>query len=174
MRGGYKQPWKKWFDGVGKHKRANIDTIPIQSIILFGFKLTYKQCLQKSTVSHIQKLYDELWSGYSFCVYTQSDVLKETDIMSLISIRLAILLTSLLTISFVIFSRNHVFHVVNSRGMLRLKITYYIHSIFYSIMQSQHIIGFLLYNTMAEKIKTCKIVIFSENQSKFTSLFSIY
>ena len=28
MKGGYKKPWKKWLDGVGRNMKANTDTIP--------------------------------------------------------------------------------------------------------------------------------------------------
>ena len=60
MKGSYNKPWKKWVDGVGRNIKQRVDTIPIQSILLFGFQLTRKGHLKKKTIMDIQELYMDL------------------------------------------------------------------------------------------------------------------
>ncbi|XP_072028306.1 uncharacterized protein [Amphiura filiformis] len=60
MKASYNKAWKKWVDGVGKNIKPRVDTIPIHSIILFGFKLTRKERLPGQTILDIQKLYSNL------------------------------------------------------------------------------------------------------------------
>ena len=59
MKGGYRKKWKEWAYGVGRNRTVRTDHIPIQSILLFGLKLTTNDNLPKHTVSEIQKLYED-------------------------------------------------------------------------------------------------------------------
>ena len=60
MKGGYNKKWREWVDGVGKNRKANVDVIPIRSILLFGFRLTPNGNLPKNKVAEIKKLYEEV------------------------------------------------------------------------------------------------------------------
>ena len=60
MRGSYTRPWKEYTTGAGRNLKQRMDTIPIQSILMFGFTLTDKGYLKKQTVSKIKDLYRDL------------------------------------------------------------------------------------------------------------------
>lgn len=60
MRGAYHKAWDESYTGVGRNRKANMQSIPLESILLFGFRLTNKKHLYKETVRQIQQLYANL------------------------------------------------------------------------------------------------------------------
>ena len=61
-RGSYNSSWKLWEIPAARNKRKTQweDTIPKSSILLFGFKMTPTNRLQKSTSQHLQTLYQTI------------------------------------------------------------------------------------------------------------------
>ena len=60
--GSYNSSWKLWeLPAAGNKRKAPWeDTIPKSSILLFGFKMTPTNRLQKTTSQHLQTLYENI------------------------------------------------------------------------------------------------------------------
>ena len=60
FQGRYNKAWVAIYTGVGRNRTPMIQTIPVESILLFGFKLTGKKHLYHATAERIKRIYENL------------------------------------------------------------------------------------------------------------------
>ncbi|XP_022100770.1 uncharacterized protein LOC110984676 isoform X3 [Acanthaster planci] len=60
FKGSWLKPWAEINLGVGKNRRPYTDKLPVESVILWGFSLTTRSCLNSATRTELRAKYAEL------------------------------------------------------------------------------------------------------------------